>query len=92
MYAEDLDTRRKRDLAVDRIRRLWDSAEGVLSVQVLEEYYVTMTRKVAHPVSSDVVRRAVEEYVTWRMVATTPDLLPASMRRSEESQLPRGTP
>ncbi len=87
VYAEDLDAGRKHEVAVDLIRRLWDSAEGVLSAQVLQEYYVITTRKVARPVPLDVACRAVEEYLTWRVVAMTPELLLGGMRRSQDSQM-----
>lgn len=33
------------------IERLWDSGSGCLSVQVLQEFFVTVTRKVAKPLT-----------------------------------------
>jgi predicted nucleic acid-binding protein len=37
--------------AVERLRELWDLGTGRLSVQVLQEFYVNVTRKLAAPVA-----------------------------------------
>jgi predicted nucleic acid-binding protein len=47
VYAYDTTAADKRDRARGLLAPLWDSAEGCLSVQVLQEFFVSVTRKVA---------------------------------------------
>jgi predicted nucleic acid-binding protein len=52
----------------------------VLSVQVLQEFFVTVTRKIHHPLSPAAALTIVEQYLTWRVVENTADLLVAGIR------------
>jgi predicted nucleic acid-binding protein len=45
VYAEDRDAGEKHAVARDLVADLWRSGDGVLSVQVLQELFVTVTRK-----------------------------------------------
>ena len=80
VYAEDRDAGSKHDIARDLVKDLWRSGEGVLSIQVLQEFYVNVTRKVRQPLSSDDALAIVEQYLTWRVVENTGDLLLAGIR------------
>ena len=62
IYAEDRDAKDKHLVARDLIVELWDSREGVLSVQILQEFYVNVTRKLKKPLSASKAREIVEEY------------------------------
>jgi predicted nucleic acid-binding protein len=80
VYAEDRDAGSKHTVARDLVTDLWRSGEGVLSVQVLQEFFVTVTRKVPRPLGSDKALAIVEQYLTWRVVENTGDLLLAGIR------------
>ncbi|HVT19229.1 MAG TPA: PIN domain-containing protein [Thermoanaerobaculia bacterium] len=80
VYAEDRDSGSKHVIARDLVADLWRSGEGVLSVQVLQEFFVTVTRKVPRPLRSDAALAIVEQYLTWRVVENTGDLLVAAIR------------
>lgn len=43
----------------------------MLSVQVLQEFYVNVTRKIRHPLAKATARQIVQAYSIWA-VATTP--------------------
>ena len=43
----------------------WESRSGVLSTQVLQEFYVNMTRKLPRPLRVGQARRIVARYATW---------------------------
>lgn len=45
VYARDADEHTKQPVAMDWLARLWRDRTGRTSVQVLSEYYVTVTRK-----------------------------------------------
>jgi predicted nucleic acid-binding protein len=80
VYAEDLDAGSKHVIARDLVADLWRSGEGVLSVQVLQELFVTVTRKMPRPLRPDQALAIVEQYLTWRVVENTGDLLLAGIR------------
>ena len=80
VYAEDRDAGRKHEIARDLVVDLWRSGEGVLSVQVLQEFFVIVTRKIPKPLSPDEASAIVEQYLTWRVVVNTGDLLLAGIR------------
>lgn len=54
------------------IERLWESNEGVLSTQVLQELYVNLTRKLRKPMSRPRARATVERYASWPVHQVTP--------------------
>jgi len=65
VYAHDLDAGEKHEIAIGVVSDLWESGNGVISTQVLQELYVTLTRKVpSHPKKSQ-VRRILNNYLTW---------------------------
>ena len=79
VYAHDLDAGEKRAIAEHVLRQLWQDESGVLSTQVLQEFYVNITRKIATPVSRRDARDLINAYRVWP-VATTDvgDVLAAS--------------
>jgi predicted nucleic acid-binding protein len=72
IYAHDADAGRKRDRAVARLRELWESGTGRMSVQVLQEFYVNVTRKIATPVAQSIARETINSYGAWVREPTTP--------------------
>jgi len=71
IYAHDVDAKSKHDLAKSALRELWGEQKGVLSTQVLQEFYVNVTRKIPHPISKESARLVVNTYIIWS-VDTTP--------------------
>ena len=45
VYARDSSDPVKQKISSERIRRLWEDRTGRISIQVSNEYYVTVTRK-----------------------------------------------
>jgi predicted nucleic acid-binding protein len=80
VYAEDLDAGGKHSIARDLVADLWRSGDGVLSVQVLQELFVNITRKIPRPLAPQEALAIVEQYLTWRVVENTGELLLASIR------------
>ena len=73
IYAHDADAGSKRARAQTILRELWDSGAGRLSVQVLQEFYVNATRKLAAPVAQVSAREVVTSYGAWVREPTTAD-------------------
>ena len=65
IYAHDLDAGEKRAIAEHVLRQLWQDESGVLSTQVLQEFYVNITRKIATPVSRRDARDLINAYRVW---------------------------
>jgi predicted nucleic acid-binding protein len=53
------------------LERLWTDGTGVVSVQVLQELYVTLTRKIARPLDAATVRGIVADLAAWHIVRPT---------------------
>ena len=65
VYAHDLDAGSKHDVAKAHVTALWESKTGVISTQVLQELYVTLTRKIRSPLPKAQVRRILNNYLAW---------------------------
>ena len=72
----------KRDIAVS----LLEADDIALSVQVLQEFYVNVTRKIANPVSKKSARLVVSTYTTW-CIETTPAEIATAFRIEDESRI-----
>ena len=59
----------------------------VLSSQVLNEFYVTVTRKLDRPLPSDVARRALDDLAAYPCVAIDAALVQRAAARSATDQL-----
>ncbi len=86
IYAHDADAGLKRERAVAKLRELWDSGTGRLSVQVLEEFYVNATQKLATPVARSLAREVIKTYGVWVHHATTVETV---IRATELAELAR---
>jgi predicted nucleic acid-binding protein len=70
-YAHDASAGAKRATAIELLTRLWADHCGVLSVQVLQELFVTLTRKMSPALSAAQAREIVADFATWRVVEPT---------------------
>ncbi len=86
IYAHDVDAGAKNGIAKDVLRKLWSERTGVLSMQVLQEFYVNVTRKIPSPLSKNSARLVVSSYTIWCM-ETTPTEISAAFRIEDESRI-----
>ncbi|HUD64573.1 MAG TPA: PIN domain-containing protein [Candidatus Sulfotelmatobacter sp.] len=86
IYAHDVDAKAKHDVAKGVLRELWRRRTGVLSMQVLQEFYVNLTRKIASPLPKDVARAVVNSYSIW-CIDATPAEIAAAFRIEDESRI-----
>ena len=71
VYAHDRSAGVKHQRAQMLLEQLWDSGQGVLSTQVLQELCINLRRKINHPLPVDEVRRLIRDYATWEVVTNT---------------------
>jgi predicted nucleic acid-binding protein len=86
IYAHDVDAKAKHDVAKSVLRELWSQRIGVLSMQVLQEFYVNVTRKIATPLPKDAARLVVNTYSLW-CTETTPAEVVSAFRIEDESRI-----
>jgi predicted nucleic acid-binding protein len=86
IYAHDVDAGAKHQIARALLRDLWSERTGVLSMQVLQEFYVNVTRKIASPLPKDSARLVVNSYAIWCM-ETTPAEISAAFQIEDQSQI-----
>jgi predicted nucleic acid-binding protein len=67
VYAHDRSAGIKYDRASALLERLWSDRNGCLSLQVLEEFYVTVTGKVRQPLPETQAAGIVADLTAWRV-------------------------
>jgi len=65
IYANDKDEVEKQRVAIKVLDELWTTDSGVLSVQVLQEFYSVVTRKLKPRVSRALAQEVVQLYSQW---------------------------
>ena len=68
VYAHDTTAGRKREIAKAAILDLWNSETGVLSTQVLQEVYVSLTQKIPAPLDGKNARAILEDLCAWKVM------------------------
>ena len=87
VYAFDPSAQAKQMTAVELIERLWESGTGCVSVQVLQEFFVTVTRKVPKPLSIDAAAERVREYSAWKVFAPAAGDVLAAIALHKQAQI-----
>jgi len=86
IYAHDIDARAKQEVAKSVLHELWSQRTGILSMQVLQEFYVNVTRKIASPLPKEAARLVVNSYSVW-CTETTPAEIVAAFRIEDEFRI-----
>jgi len=87
VYAFDASAGVKRTKAEQLLERLWKTGIGCLSVQVLQEFFVAVTRKVPQPLSIEEGAERLREFANWKTFAPTAQDVLAAVAIHKESQL-----
>lgn len=87
IYGHDLDAGYKRALANALLKDLWATRLGLLSTQVLQEFYVNVTRKISSPLSAAAARDVVRGYCVWQVEVLGPDMILRASELEERYEL-----
>lgn len=68
VYAHDRSSRDKHAVAREIMDYLWETRKGVISVQVLQEFFVCVTQKIVKPLVIKSARTILEYLSTWDVV------------------------
>ncbi len=75
VYAYDVSAGAKHHAAVAVMHDLWDSGHGITSMQVLQEFFVNVTGKIAKPLDIMTVREIVRDFLKWNPVVIDGELI-----------------
>ena len=83
VYAHDRSETSKQPVAQALLDGLWRTRNGVLSTQVLQEFYVVVTRKFDPPMRRGAAREIVALYGEWPIVQVDVALILAASKLEE---------
>lgn len=75
IYSYDLDAGAKHKAAATLIRDIWERRCGVVSTQVLQEFYLNVTRKIPLPLSHARARGVLQSYFSWQVELNGPETI-----------------
>jgi predicted nucleic acid-binding protein len=87
LYAHDASETDKQPIARTLLEELWADRSGVVSTQVLQEFYVVATRKFNPPMRRSEAREIVTLYSTWSVVQVDVGLILDAAILEERAQL-----
>ena len=87
VYAFDASAGPKKAAAEGLLSSLWETGTGCLSVQVLQEFFVTVTGKVTHPLPTEEAADRIRELATWRVFAPTANDVLGAIALHKQAQL-----
>lgn len=87
LYAHDASETEKQPIARELLEELWADRSGVLSTQVLQEFYVVATRKFQPPLARSEAREIVMLYATWSVIRVDVGLILDAAALEERAQL-----
>ena len=68
VYAHDTSAGTKHDLARGIVAHQWTHRRGVLSTQVLQEFFVSVTRRLPKPMDTATAQKVVADLLNWEVV------------------------
>ena len=87
VYAEQPGAGEKHRAASALVRDMWEQRDGAVSAQVLQELFVTATRKMPSPYAPEVAKRIVSHYASWKVVPVDAALVLEAIDIQTESSL-----
>ena len=75
VYAYDRTAGKKHHVAKNVVLDLWNTGNGVISTQVLQEFFVTVTRKIPNPLRAIDAKSIVVDFLKWTVAVSTGDVI-----------------
>jgi predicted nucleic acid-binding protein len=87
VYAYDVSAGEKAAVARQILLDLWENGSGVVSTQVLQEFFVVVTRKIPNPMDALTARGIIEDLMLWEVVINDENSILQAIDISEKHQL-----
>jgi predicted nucleic acid-binding protein len=79
VYAYDISSGKKHDTARNIVTDLWNSRDGALSIQVLQEFFVSITKKIPNPLDIKTASDIIRDFLLWEIIDNDGELLLAAI-------------
>lgn len=87
LYAYDREAGEKHEKARKAVVELWENNGGVLSAQVLEEFYVNVTRKIPKPLTKKQGLELISHYLSWDTVSIHGGMVAEAAQLEERAKI-----
>ena len=87
MYAHDPGAGAKHRIAQALVTSLWESRNGIISTQVLQELAMNLRRKMKPALDPKVRREIVVDYIAWHVVVNGPETILDALVLEERYQI-----
>ena len=68
IYAYDISAGEKHEIAKNHVIDFWNSRLGLISTRVLQEFFVTVTKKISKPLEVKLAKEIVNDFLEWDIV------------------------
>jgi predicted nucleic acid-binding protein len=75
VYAYDVSAGEKHRKAVEIMKDIWSTGFGIISSQVLQEFFVNVTRKIAKPLNVLTAKEIVKDLLKWKTVSINGEII-----------------
>jgi len=75
VYAYDVSAGEKHKMALEIMENLWNSGNGIISSQVLQEFFVSITKKISKPLNIITAKEIVKDLLKWKTVITDGEII-----------------
>ena len=75
VYAFDISAGIKHKKAKEIVEHCWRLENGIISSQVLEEFFVCLNKKIPFPIDSIIVWQIIKDFLKWKTVAVDGDII-----------------
>jgi predicted nucleic acid-binding protein len=65
VYAHDTSAGGKQERARALVEQLWNTRDGCLSIQILQEFFVSVTRKIPKPLETAAAKEIIADLSLW---------------------------
>jgi predicted nucleic acid-binding protein len=79
VYAYDTSSGIKHDVARNIVTDLWNSRNGVLSIEVLQEFFVSITKKIPNPLDIKTAGDIIRDFLLWEIIDNDGELMLAAI-------------
>ncbi len=75
VYAYDISAGEKHSKATEVMKDIWSKGHGVISTQVLQEFFVCVTGKIARPLDAETAKAIIRDLLKWKTVNVDGELI-----------------
>src|SRR5439155_1128262 len=87
VYRRDKADPEKNRKALEWVEYLWRTRNGRLSIQVLQEFYVTVTQKLEPKLPKETARQDIRDLLSWKPIISDSKLISAAWEVQDRHQV-----